>query len=515
VTLEQLSDVDVIGPTTNQLLQWNGSAWVNGTVNGFAAHFTALQVTSFYNTGTFFDSTDAAGTLGQVLTIAASGFPVWATPTSGFTNPMTTLGDMIYEDVTPAPTRLPIGSTGQVLTVVGGIPAWAAAASGAPAWNALTNATGALTLANAGYATTFNQTSAVNWTWANTTVGTVGSTNASPLLNLAANYWATGGATGVDSWSLGIAALTAGLNSPSTLTFTHSGSTGVAAVRVPQLNIGGTDVGISRLGAASLAVGNGTAGDFTGTLTLGTLNASNATTQITIGALPADPTHYSGLWFSQASPDATNYAMLVGTAASGAPNTTFFNAPSTGALRFRIGNTDLFTITGSANVMTYDGTTLTAPDFIARTTGKGGAKLEVTDTTHTGVLQILDPTGTNQGFIGYDVSPYTSLTISAPAAINLEGSVVRIGTASGTTVDAGISRLGAASLAVGNGTAGDVSGNISAKTHTVTASAGAPTSVGTAGTVGQIIMYAGVLYFCSVTGAAGAATWNSLNMTAV
>ena len=89
------------------------------------------------------------------------------------------------------------------------------------AWSDLQDATGNLTLANGANATTFNQTSAVNWTWANTTVGTVSSTNASPLLNLAANYWATGAVTGVDSWSLGIAALTAGLNSPSTLTFTH------------------------------------------------------------------------------------------------------------------------------------------------------------------------------------------------------------------------------------------------------------------------------------------------------
>ena len=45
------------------------------------------------------------------------------------------------------------------------------------------------------------------------------------------------------------------------------------------------------------------------------------------------------------------------------------------------------------------------------------------------------------------------------------------------------------------------------------AAAGAPTSAGTAGTIGQIVRYGGVLYFCSVTGAAGAATWNILNMT--
>lgn len=43
----------------------------------------------------------------------------------------------------------------------------------------------------------------------------------------------------------------------------------------------------------------------------------------------------------------------------------------------------------------------------------------------------------------------------------------------------------------------------------------APTSAGTAGTAGQIVYYGGVLYFCSVSGATGGATWNSLNMTRV
>src|SRR5208282_5931672 len=40
-------------------------------------------------------------------------------------------------------------------------------------WNNLQNATGNLTLSNTGYATTFDQTSAVAWTWANTTAATV------------------------------------------------------------------------------------------------------------------------------------------------------------------------------------------------------------------------------------------------------------------------------------------------------------------------------------------------------
>jgi hypothetical protein len=37
---------------------------------------------------------------------------------------MTTKGDLIYEDATPAAARLAVGATGQVLTVEGGVPAW-------------------------------------------------------------------------------------------------------------------------------------------------------------------------------------------------------------------------------------------------------------------------------------------------------------------------------------------------------------------------------------------------------
>jgi len=42
---------------------------------------------------------------------------------------MTTAGDMIYENATPTAARLPIGTAGQVLTVVAGLPAWATPAS--------------------------------------------------------------------------------------------------------------------------------------------------------------------------------------------------------------------------------------------------------------------------------------------------------------------------------------------------------------------------------------------------
>jgi hypothetical protein len=55
----------------------------------------------------------------------------WANlDTTGMVNPMTTTGDTIYSSSGSTPARLGIGGTGDVLTVAGGVPTWAAPASG-------------------------------------------------------------------------------------------------------------------------------------------------------------------------------------------------------------------------------------------------------------------------------------------------------------------------------------------------------------------------------------------------
>jgi hypothetical protein len=55
----------------------------------------------------------------------------WANlDTTGMTNPMTTTGDTIYSSSGSTPARLGIGTTGQVLTVAGGVPSWATSAAG-------------------------------------------------------------------------------------------------------------------------------------------------------------------------------------------------------------------------------------------------------------------------------------------------------------------------------------------------------------------------------------------------
>jgi hypothetical protein len=50
--------------------------------------------------------------------------------TTGMVNPMTTTGDTIYSSSGSTPARLGIGSTGQVLTVSGGLPSWQTPAGG-------------------------------------------------------------------------------------------------------------------------------------------------------------------------------------------------------------------------------------------------------------------------------------------------------------------------------------------------------------------------------------------------
>ena len=72
------------------------------------------------------------GTTGQVLKKNSNTDMdfVWSADSAGMTNPMTTTGDTIYSSSGSTPARLGIGSTGQVLTVSGGVPAWATPGGG-------------------------------------------------------------------------------------------------------------------------------------------------------------------------------------------------------------------------------------------------------------------------------------------------------------------------------------------------------------------------------------------------
>jgi hypothetical protein len=78
----------------------------------------------------------------------------WVSDATGMTNPMTTTGDTIYSSSGSTPARLGIGTAGQVLTVAGGVPTWAAASAAADNYQLInaggTATTGAATITISG-----------------------------------------------------------------------------------------------------------------------------------------------------------------------------------------------------------------------------------------------------------------------------------------------------------------------------------------------------------------------------
>jgi hypothetical protein len=77
------------------------------------------------------------GTSGQALTVVA-GVPSWA---ASARSTLTTTGDSLYASAANTLARLGIGTTGQVLTVAAGLPSWATAPSAIPANGTATVAT--------------------------------------------------------------------------------------------------------------------------------------------------------------------------------------------------------------------------------------------------------------------------------------------------------------------------------------------------------------------------------------
>ena len=504
-----LKDAAGSAGATGNLLTINASGypiWTAPATSGTVTSFSAGNLSPLFTTSvatatttpalTFALSNAAAGTVLGNATGSAAGPGYTATPVLGLnTSVAGTLG--LATSVAAGATitlqnlgaltaynfnlPLAVGATGSVLTSqAGGSSAmtWTTQAGLAVAWSSFVAATASLTLNNAAYTTTFNQTSAANWTWANTTVATSITTNASPLLEVAANYW-TGAASAADTWTIG-SSLVAGTNGASTLTIAHTGSTGNACVLIPTGVVGsggvcGLGLGINTVGLAAsgntLYLKAGTTGQF-GTINfqLADLGANN----LSITRNSTGPT----IQFYGSDASAACLA-IAGEVTTGAfPSITLCNNI--------VGSGSFTGTSGAQGIVFIGGNTLGQSN--------GGT---------------FAPTSGNATFYGLQIAPvinqtgsasgsYTALKIAATETALL-GTANKLidcyAGAAGTTQVFAVDNLGAMYLAK--------------------AAAGAPTSVGTAGTIGQIVRYGGVLYFCSVTGAAGSATWNSLNMTAV
>jgi len=103
------------------------------------------------------------GSIGDVLTVNGSNQVAWAAPSSGFADPMTTRGDLIYRNASNVTARLPIGANTYVLTSDGTDVSWAAP-SGGGSLSGLTAATGTNTIDNV--------SNAQEWQWNSLAAGT-------------------------------------------------------------------------------------------------------------------------------------------------------------------------------------------------------------------------------------------------------------------------------------------------------------------------------------------------------
>lgn len=291
---------------------------------------------------------------------------------------------------------------------------------GSSAWSGLGNATAALTLSNAGYATTFDQTSAVDWLWANTTTATSGTTNGSPVLQLAANYW-TGSASAQDTWSVS-SSLAAGTNGASTLTFAHSGSSGVLNTVFPG-SVSAASFSSSGSNAGALTLGQGTAN-------------STSTTSITLQA-PTSVTPYimtlpgsigvanQALGITSVSGSTATLGFVGATrtlsVSFGTPGGTAISTGVLGYVRWPYACTGLasYSITadaGTATVKTWKVATGTAIPTTSNSISTSGVSLSTgTNITSTTVTDFTTQTTAANDLFGIDLS-----TVSGVGFINFE-----------------------------------------------------------------------------------------------
>lgn len=350
-----------------------------------------------------------AGTSSGILALTGvtSGSATFTAPAvAGTTTNPVVSSNYITAPVFNATTGFTIGgaaASGNVL-VGNGTDFVSTSASGlGVSWSSLISATTNLTLTNLGFTTTFNQTSAVAWLWANTTTGTASSTNASPLLELSAQYY-TGAATGTDLWTLG-SSLAAGTNGVSKASFVHTGSTGNAYVVMPniQLNASAASGSIdlnNNGGTVFFSQQNGTsnAGSIiwgAGPGAWGLFNQGNASTLFLEGRMAAatTPVISFGNALSQTATSGTMIGLDIGGGTAG------------------IGGTIGFTFNPASGTGVYIGTRI-APTIEGTTSGATTALLVNPTYTLTGL------TGTNS-LLDLQASSVSKFRVNTSGAVTV------------------------------------------------------------------------------------------------
>jgi len=342
--------------TNNALYSTGATTLTAGTLPVAAGGTGNTTLTSngvVYGNGTSAAGITAAGTTGQVLIATTSSAPSWGSvPAASITgtlpianggtgqttaadafnalDPMTTTGDMIYASAANTAARLGIGSTGQVLTVAGGIPSWS------------TPSTGAGTITRTDFTATSGQT-VFSVTY---TVGLIDVyQNGAKLAQ--ADFTATNGtsftlATGATTGDLIQAEVFSSLNLYSTITSETFNGTGSQTI-----------------------------------FTMSSVPANTASALVAISGVVQDPTTYSvssnTLTFSTAPPSGTGNISVrylgiasVGTVGSFSAGTTGFSPSSattgavvlSGTLATTNGGTGLTTVGTNGQVLTSNGSTL-------------------------------------------------------------------------------------------------------------------------------------------------------------
>jgi collagen type VII alpha len=157
--LSTTDDTNVTGTLTgtNLVFGWNGQLATSRGGTGLSSIGTANQVLAVNGAGTG---------------LAYINIP------SGFADPLTTAGDIIYRNGSNVTTRLGVGSNGQVLTVVGGLPVYANLP--ADAVTSVFGRTGAVTAQSGDY-TTSQVTEGTNLYYTDARARTALSVSGTPL----------------------------------------------------------------------------------------------------------------------------------------------------------------------------------------------------------------------------------------------------------------------------------------------------------------------------------------------
>lgn len=312
--------------TAGQLLQSNGAStptWassVGATAGGtgqtsyavgdvlYASTTTALSKLPDVATGNALISggVGVAPSYGKIgLTTHVSGTLPIANGGTGATtastafdaiNPMTTTGDLIYEASSGTAARLPVGTTGQVLSVVGGIPAWATGGGGG---SGTVTSVGSGTGLTGGPITTSGTLSLAT---SGVGAGVFGSTTQIPQLNVD-TYGRITSATNL-SFSSGFTSISVGstlINSSTT-----SPTTGQFSL------VGGTNVTLSATTQGAITI-NSTGGSsaatwFSNTTMGGSITVTNPTGSTTSGG------RLIIVIVSTSSSSSFNYSLSSGTA---------------------------------------------------------------------------------------------------------------------------------------------------------------------------------------------------------